>query len=282
MQVYQNTSSSMGTRFNLLFPGIDKPNGDQLFASCLQELNRLENMLSCYIPTSDISFLNNYAFGNPIEVKNELYSILNSCLSYYELTQKTFDISLGKIIDNQEKKIIDEIGADKVLLNDKDKTVQFASDQVKLNLGGYGKGYALERIQNLLTERNISSAFISFGESSISCIGKHPFGDYWPVGIQDYYQKDKSIATLKLVDQSVSTSANMEDNCHIINPQTGKPIDERQMISVKTTSATEAEVLSTALMVADEAQWESIQNTFSEVEILKVKYKNEKAEIFKK
>ena len=281
MQVYQNTAKSMGTRFNLLIPGIDKLEGDHRFSLCLQELNRIENMLSCYIPTSDISFLNNHAFINPIEVSDELFAILNSCLSYYERTQKTFDISLGKIIDNQERILIEEIGADKVLLNEKDKTVQFASAQIKLNLGGFGKGYALLRVKVLLIKLSVNSAFISFGESSVYGMGKHPFGDFWPVGIQDFYQKERSIATLKLVDQSISTSGNMKVNDHIINPLTGTAVAEKKMITVKCSSPIDTEVLSTALMVAENDQIQSIINSFAEVEVIKVVYDNQKAKMTK-
>jgi len=281
MQVYQNTASSMGTRFNLLLPGIDKFECDQRFSSCLQELNRLENMLSCFIPTSEISFLNDQAFNAPIKVSDELFTILNSCLTYYELTEKTFDISLGKIIDNQERILIEEIGADKVLFNDKDKTVQFASAQIKLNLGGFGKGYALLKIRNLLIKLGVSSAFISFGESSICCIGKHPYGDYWLVGIQDFYHKDKSIDTLKLVDQSVSTSGNMKVNDHIINPANGKVVTAKKLITVKCNSPLDAEVLSTAFMIADNLQKVKILEAFSGLEILEVTYNNQIAEISK-
>ena len=290
MKVYQNSSFSMGTRFNLLLPGINNSNGEVIFSSVVSEINRLENMLSCFIPNSDISFVNEHACDHPVEVSNEIFEILADCLNYFKLTQGFFDISLGKIIDfwnGKQKKVdiddlIENIGADKIALDFQKKTVQFTTPHIKINLGGFGKGYALQKVQELLTKLGITSAFISFGESSICCLGKHPHGDYWPIGIQDIYQKDKSIATLRLVNQSVSTSGNMEENNHIIHPRTGKPIEKKRMISIKSNSPTEAEVLSTALLVADKPQGESIQNAFSGVEILNVKYSNKKAEISKK
>ncbi|MCD4736142.1 MAG: FAD:protein FMN transferase [Bacteroidales bacterium] len=280
----------MGTRFNLLLPGIDIPDGDNLFSSCIKVLNRIEKMLSCFLPTSDISFINEHAYHHPVEVNSELLGILKDCLNYFKLTQGCFDISLGKIIDfwngKQNEVDVDSLtkntGADKIKLDFQNKTVRFTTPHIKLNLGGFGKGYALQKIQGLLTKLGITSAFISFGESSVSCLGKHPHGDCWPVGVQDFYQKDKSLATLKLVNQSVSTSGNMEESNHIIHPRKGKPIEEIKMISVKSDSATDAEVLSTSLMVANDQQWEKIQKSFPGAEVLKVKYINEKAEITKK
>lgn len=276
MKVYQNSTYSMGTRFNLLLPDIDTPEGDMLFSYCIKELNHIENMLSCFSPTSDISQINKNAFRNPIKINDELFSILKNCLNYFKLTQGAFDISLGKIIDiwseNENMAEINElmknVGTDKIILNSHNNTVHFSSPNIKINLGGYGKGYALQKIQDLLKENNISSAYISFGESSVSCIGKHPHGDYWPVGIQDYNKKDKCIATFKLVNMSVSTSGNMENSNHIIHPRKGKPIQEKMMVTVKSNSPTDAEVLSTALMLANKAERQKIQNAFPEIEII--------------
>jgi thiamine biosynthesis lipoprotein len=90
----------MGTRFNLLLPGIGNSDGDMLFSSCVQELNRIEKMLSCLMPGSDISQINENAFNRPVEINDELSDIMIECLKYSEMTQGTFDISIGKIIDH--------------------------------------------------------------------------------------------------------------------------------------------------------------------------------------
>ncbi len=246
-------------------------------------------MLSCFNPDSDISQINENAFSRPVEINNELLDILTECLKYSEMTQGAFDISLGKFIDhwNEQAKVEDikklkgGTGTDKILIDRNNKTVRFTTPHVKINLGGYGKGYALQKVQDLLKADGVTSAFISFGESSVSCIGKHPHGDYWPVGIQNFYQKDKSIATINLLNQSVSTSGNMEVNNHLMHPRTGIPRKEKMHISVKSSSAITAEVLSTALMLADDHQWEAIQEVFQEEEIIKIKYHNKKADIYK-
>ena len=197
MKVYQNSSFNMGTRFNLLVPGIDIPDGDSLFHACTNELERLENMLSSYLPESEVSLLNAHAFQQSVQVGSELFELLERCIEYFEMTQGTFDISLGKLIDqwseNQQdqdtENLHTETGADKIILGREKMTVRFTSPSVKINLGGIGKGYALDKVRKLLSDFGFTSAFISFGESSVSCIGKHPHGDFWPLGIQDYYNK---------------------------------------------------------------------------------------------
>jgi len=279
----------MGTRFNLLLPGIENSEGDLLFSSCIQELNRLENMLSCFMPGSDISMINENAFHRPVEINDELIDILTECLKYNEITQGAFDISIGKIIDHWNgqvktediKKLAEATGTDKILIDHINKTIRFATPHIKLNLGGYGKGYALQKIQDFLKGKGITSAFISFGESSVSCLGKHPHGDHWPVGIQDFYHKDKSIATIKLLNQSVSTSGSMEGNNLLIHPREGTPMKEKMLISVKSSSAITAEVLSTAIMLADDNQLEAIHETFQKEGYITIKYHNKKASIYK-
>lgn len=277
----------MGTRFNLVLPGIENSVGDVIFASVIQELKRIETMLSCFMPESDISHINENAFTNPVEISNELFDILAECLKYYKMTDKAFDISLGKLIDHwngaenngDPEKLDRGSGADKIILDHSRMSVRFSTPHVKINLGGYGKGYALQNIQDLLKKKGLTDAFISFGESSVSCLGKHPHGDFWPVGIQDFYHKDKSLATIQLVNESVSTSGNMEKSNFFIDPKNGKTVKKEMMISVKSLSAVDAEVLSTALMVADANQWEKIKDAFPGNEIIKVVYRDEKAEV---
>ncbi len=289
MQVYQNSKFSMGTRFNLLLPGIDASRGDLLFSECVEELNRLENLLSCFLHTSEISHLNENAMNHPVEVSEELFEILADCHVFNSRTEGLFDISIGKAIDHWNGKLnIDDLypdfdchGSNAIILDEKSMTVSFLSPFIKLNLGGYGKGYAMNNIRKMLKVSGISSAFISFGESSVSVLGKHPHGEFWPVGIQDFYDKEKTIAMFELVDQSVSTSGNLEKRSHIIHPQSGKPIKEEKMISVKSISPLDAEVLSTALMVADERLIDNLLNEFQGIEIVKVEYNNNLGEIQK-
>ncbi len=277
----------MGTRFNILLPGIDNHSGDEFFSSVTNELLRIEKLLSCFLPDSDISYINENAYKKPISVNDEVFDILSECLNFQKLTQDIFDIGLGKIIDNLSKKqpksepenMINNAGAKNIILDDSGRTVRFATPQVKINLGGYGKGYALQKILEILKKSEIKTALMSFGESSVTCLGKHPHGKYWPVGIQDFYQKEKSLTTFKVVDGSVSTSGNLQNENHIINPVNGNPITEKMSISVKSDSAVVAEVLSTALMIASDNLIEKILKSFPKEEVIRVEYNDNKTYI---
>lgn len=277
----------MGTRFNLLLPGMESSEGDLLFSSVVQELNRLENLLSCFIPSSPISYVNKQAAKHPVIIEDELFEILLDCYRYFKISFGLFDISLGKVIafrnENRKELNLDttfpKAGMDGIIFNKKDQSIQFNSSDVQLNLGAYGKGYALEEVVKLLQSRNVKTAYISFGESSIACIGKHPHGDYWPVGIPDYYKKDQILKSFKLTDEAISTSGNIDRNNHVLHPLTGLPLKEEMMVSVKTNSPVEAEVLSTVCMLANDDQIKTIIRQFSNVEIIKAIYRNKEVEL---
>ena len=99
MKTYQNSIFSMGTRFNILIPGLDGRTGDEIFSSATNELIRIENMLSCFLSDSDISYINRNAFKNSVSVNSEIFGILTDCIGFHKLTENNFDIGLGYIID---------------------------------------------------------------------------------------------------------------------------------------------------------------------------------------
>lgn len=289
MKVYQNSSFNMGTRFNILLPGIDPIVGEKLFITCTNELNRLENMLSCFKDNSEVSSLNKHAYKKATEVNNELFEILLDCQKYYHITQGAFDISLGEIIDKwknnarsiENEPVLAEPSPNKIILNSENKTVEFSSPTIKINLGGYGKGYALTKIGDILINFGITTAFISFGESTLSCIGKHPYGDSWQLGIMHHYEKDTSIEVLRLNDETVSTSGNLNNPNHIIDPTNGMPVKGEKTITVKSGNTITSEVLSTAMMIMDEDQKAKALNNFPGIEVLEVNYIDKKAEVLK-
>lgn len=278
----------MGTRFSLLLPGVHDARGSQLFSAVVRELNRLENMLSWFIPSSEVSYINAMAYKQAVEVDPELYDVLLDCKRLHSLSLGLFDIGMGKAIDfwkgNQDGKFPEPVkmgsGMKFIDFNEPDKRLRFMSPHVKLDLGGYGKGYALDRIVQLLKERSVESACISFGESSVACIGKHPHGNFWPVGVQDPFNPGEVLKSFQVVDGAVSTSSNLEVENHVIHPKKALPLKEKVLASVKAASARDAEVLSTMCLLLEKEQIKTLLPPFGLVEITRVNYSNQKAETF--
>jgi len=150
---------------------------------------------------------------------------------------------------------------------------------LSIDLGGIGKGYALERITKYCIANRITNALLSFGDSSITTIGTHPHGPYWPIGIQNGYSSGSLLHTFKLRNNSLSTSGNTPNNKlkfgdkgHILNPLTGEFQTESKTVSVALTSPVDVEVLSTALFIASENDKSVILSRFNPMEAIEVTY----------
>jgi thiamine biosynthesis lipoprotein len=149
-----------------------------------------------------------------------------------------------------------------------------------LDLGGFGKGYALGQLAQHFRQQGIERAFLSFGESSVTVLGSHPHGPAWPVGIANMFHPETTAHRFDLRDASLSTSGTAPFNeaggpknfGHIINPRDGRPIEGYRTLSVAAPSAVDAEVLSTALLVTAEAERAAILSGYPGVSGIEIVY----------
>lgn len=239
----------MGTRLELLLAGIEQPQADLIWKRITGEALRLDRMLSRFHPTSQLSALNRITPNTPTPVGDELWQILLDCRRYHILTQGYFDISLTDYTQ--------------VVLTEATRTLHFATSGIRLDLGGYAKGYALNRIQCILHEAGVEQALVNFGNSSVLAIGNHPYGSYWPVGIANPFRPDSPLGEARLTNNALSISGNLPNRPqHILHPQSGHYITGHKLTSVISPDAAEAEALSTALMACPSEEVSLIVNRF--------------------
>ncbi len=295
--VYHNRFFAMGTRFHALLPGMDDDTAERVFYLMKDEVLRIEKKLSRFLPDSDISRLNKHAKEKPVIVDDEIFDILNACRFCWQLTDGAFDLTLRPLMDfwknqPQSNAEVDEfaqlkknLGLQHVNVDDEKKSVQFSNNQIEIDLGGFGKGYALEKIGELLSDASVESAFISFGESSVLAAGNHPAGDSWKIGMNDYLNPGKSIHEFRVSGGSVSTSSNffvadngmLKNHRHVIDPKTGEPIEQLRSVSVCSESPLLAEMLSTAFLVLPEEKIEDIKEQYDNLEVISVDYESGEA-----
>ncbi len=295
--VYHNRFFAMGTRFHALLPGMDDDTAERVFYLMKDEVLRIEKKLSLFLPDSDISRLNKHAKEKPVIVDDEIFDILNACRFCWQLTDGAFDLTLRPLMDfwknqPQSNAEVDEfaqlkknLGLQHVNVDDEKKSVQFSNNQIEIDLGGFGKGYALEKIGELLSDASVESAFISFGESSVLAAGNHPAGDSWKIGMNDYLNPGKSIHEFRVSGGSVSTSSNffvadngmLKNHRHVIDPKTGEPIEQLRSVSVCSESPLLAEMLSTAFLVLPEEKIEDIKEQYDNLEVISVDYESGEA-----
>ncbi|HXG68450.1 MAG TPA: FAD:protein FMN transferase, partial [Blastocatellia bacterium] len=172
---------AMATRFELALHGDDPVRLRAAGEEALSEIERLEAQLSFYRPDSEIRWLNTHAAEGPVKVEPRLFRLLQHCGSLSTLTDGAFDVTVGPLMRawrfvNDTGKVptlaeLDEaravVGMGKVRFDEDSFTVSFERQGVEIDLGAYGKGYAIERAVDLLRENGIASALLHGGTSSV-------------------------------------------------------------------------------------------------------------------
>jgi len=239
----------MGTRLDVVIVGPNKNTSMICWEKIENETLRLSGLFNKFEEKSELYAVNQHASHSPYRVSDELWTVLTDCKQYHNMTSGYFDISLKDY--NQ------------VVLDVKKQTVFFQDEQIQLDLGAYAKGYALEKIRGILFSQNVSCALINFGNSSVLALGTHPYGDHWPIGIEDPYNPQTTLGIVELVDNTLSTSGNTPSHTkHILDPHTGTYTEIRKIVSVKTVNAIDAEVLSTTLMIIPDELIKSVLSNF--------------------
>ena len=255
---YYDTSSTfhgfipniMGTRLDLIIIDFPREQSNLVWNNIVIELKRLHKMLNRFDPTSELSRINIKAKSNAVSVSSEMWSILENCKHYYFFTDKLFDITLNNL--------------SKVFFDEKTKSIAFPSNNFSFDLGGYAKGYAIERIKKMLLDVNVKHALVNFGDSSIAAIGHHPFGDCWSVSIENPFRKGEVLKEIELRNEDLSTSGNAPSHkYHIFNPATKEFNEQQKVVCVKSKNSIDAEVLTTTLMIATIKQKEKIESNFT-------------------
>lgn len=277
--LYHNRYTTMGTRIDVVIQGRDRLSSENAFNDFCHELKRLDGLMSRYDEHSEVSMINRLAFRRPVEAGRELFGILQQCRDYHKRTLGIFDIGLGEHTGRAGNVSADRrepvnrspsAGMQGIILDPEQNLVRFSNSDIQIDLGGFGKGYAMESARTMLISSGISNAFISFGNSSILALGNHPSGSGWMAGIQHLMEPAKSVYKFVLHDESVSTSG----AAGIIHPRKGQIESGKRHVSVKSPSATDAEVLSTTLILAEPAEALEILSGFPGCQAIIVDYED--------
>ncbi|MBI4682086.1 MAG: FAD:protein FMN transferase [Nitrospirae bacterium] len=260
----------MGTFFEIEIIDTDEDKSRRVIELAFSEIKRTENLLSKYLEKSEISCLNRGAANYPVEVIPEVFNLVELSVRLSNLTQGSFEISIGPLIelwqkgeqndnvpsDEEIKNILQFVGSKNIVLNPDKKTIFFKKKGVKIDLGGIGKGYAINRVVYILKENEIAQAMINAG-GQYYVLGNYFEQEFSPIGIQNPSNPEEIISVVKIKDQSIATSANYERFFtisgkiygHILNPLTGYPSTELCSVSVISSDPILADVWSTALFV---------------------------------
>jgi len=234
-------------------------------------IDRVEELFSTWRTQSQASYVNNNAAERPVPVTPEFFDLVAKVKDYWERTDGAFDITVGPLMEvwgryeDQEavpssgelERIVNAIGMDKVILDEEERTIAFTSADVRLDFGGIGKGYAVDKAGEVLEEYGVDAALIHGGTSSFLAMGAPPGRDAWRVSIRHPYSPDDTIDVVELRDESLGASgsflnlmrAGEEEVSDIVDPRTGQPVREMLTVSVVGSNGTQTDILATAFMV---------------------------------
>ena len=293
-KVFHRSCFAMNTRFSMVLVGIDTERAEALAAAVECDLHAHERIMSRFDAEGPVSDLNRRATESAIQTPEGLWEILSLCRDYWKRTHGAFDITLwplshlwrehlgcgdeptGEAIEQARR----QAGFGRLHFDDAAHTVCFQSKGMSIDLGGFGKGFALERLASSLRAQGVERALLSFGESSITVLGSHPHGPTWPVGITNMFHPSDTVHTFHLHNASLSSSGTAPFNRmggprafgQIIDPHNGHPIEGYRTMSVASPSGIEAEVLSTALLVTPERDRAALISGFSTISAVEIVY----------
>ncbi|MGI8961921.1 MAG: FAD:protein FMN transferase [Bryobacteraceae bacterium] len=261
----ERSVEAMGTTFVIEIYGTDEhlmqAAADQAFA----EVRRVDEMLSNYVPGTELSRVNECAGKTPVKVSREFFDLLKACDRYSRESNGTFDITVGPLMkiwgfykgsgrlpsSGQVRVALDDVGYQNLELDPRNSMVRFRKPGVNLDLGGVGKGYAVDRMVAVLLKNGIDSALVSAGGSSIFGIGIPPNDPRgWDIRVRDPKEENKTAAEVYLKNTSISTSGSYEKffwasgklYSHIMDPRTGYPSEGVLSVSVISPRTLDSEI----------------------------------------
>ncbi|MCM1501584.1 MAG: FAD:protein FMN transferase [Bacteroidales bacterium] len=206
-----------------------------------------QRRLDRHDPESVFHLINASGGKAMVPVDEDTFSILQFCEVFRKSTSGYFDISA----------LSEYLVAPAYSLDADSMGIKLSGAHVMLDAGGFGKGYALDRVREFLVSEGVRSCLLNFGDSSVSCVGHHPFGDSWQVSAEN------TGGVFMLNDSSLSISGCRPDgSAHIVDPGRGELVSEDYMIAVEGRSAFVCEVLSTALYAAPQEMRPGIASAF--------------------
>ena len=257
----------MGTMFDIVVYHPSRPDAEKAIERALDEVVRLDRLMSHYRNDSELARLVREGRRRFVDVDPNLYDVIEQSLWYSRQSAGKFDITIAPVLKVWKQAYAQGrrpsageiesarrcVGYEKIEVAAPDR-IRLNSDCLELDLGGIGKGYAVDRALQVLRAAGIKDALVNGGSSSIAAIGAPPGLDGWPVALGTSVSGHD---TMLLRDASLSTS---QQNAaflpfvagtfgDIIDPQAAAPVEGRASVSVVAPQATASDALSTTLLL---------------------------------
>jgi thiamine biosynthesis lipoprotein len=270
---------AMACEFEVRFPADRYPQGTESALAALDQVDALEEQLSYFRPTSQLSRINVLAADGPVEVEPTLFDLLQLAATLHRETEGAYDITSAPLweawgfarrkgeipSDAQLAEARSQVGGQWIELDPERRTVRFLRPGMRINLGSIGKGYALDVAAERLRASGVADFLFHGGQSSVLARGlqlaptknDRSASRRWEIGIRHPGQAGRRLGVVRLHDRALGTSGGQFQSFrhrgrrygHILDPRTGWPVEGVLSATVVAPTAAMADALSTAFYV---------------------------------
>ncbi len=267
--------AAMACEFEVLLNQGQYARGMEIARDALRVVHALEDELSVYRPASDFSNINRFAHQRPIAVRYDVCQLLMVAKEVSRITARAFDISAGilsetwgfsrrqgrKPLDAEIADVLQYVDSEAIEVDQASQTVRLNRPGIKLNPGGIGKGYALDRVATQLVADGLHDFLIHGGRSSVLASGNRYDGretpQGWWIALAHPLRWEEKLGRVRLLNQALGTSGAGKQffhyegvrYSHVIDPRTGWPAQGVLSATAICRSGTLADALATAFMV---------------------------------
>ena len=271
----QFTRSAMACAFAVIFNGRQYSADAEAAIAALDLVDALEDQLTVYREHSEVSRINRTAAERAVEVEPKLFQLLQLASELRGSTNGAFDVTSGPLSKAwgfsrrqgrtpspaELREVLRRVDGSHVQLNEHGKTICFNKPGMEINLGGIGKGYALDRCAELLLHEDMTDFLLHGGKSSVlargCCWSAGASSGGWTIGVRHPLRPEQRLLEVRLHDQALGTSGSATQSFHhqgrryghILDPRNGQPVEGILSATAVASSAAEADALSTAFYV---------------------------------
>jgi len=245
--IEKQTQTALGTfvEIKIADRGITRPQKLAALQAAFKRISKIEELMSLYLPKSDVGRLNSSAGKNRVRVDDLTAEVIQKAIDFSAQTDGAFDITMSPF------------GWKKITVNSGDKTIFFKESDMDIDLGAIAKGFAVDKAIEALRQSNIENALINAG-GDMYCMGNGTDGKGWKIGVQHPRAKNKILFTLRLKNKAIATSGDYQRFTmiegrrisHIVDPRSGRVVsDIPASVTIIAPDCTTADALATAIFV---------------------------------
>ncbi len=260
----------MGSRYEITAVHEDKSIAEQSIKAAIQEIERIEQLISSWNPSSQTSEINRNAGLKTVKVDKELYQLIERSLKVSKLTNGYFNIAFGPLSElwkeysyenqlppaDKIKAALQLIDVSLIQIDQENQSIFLKEKGMKIGFGAIGKGYSANQAKKIMQELGIQNGMVNAG-GDLTVWGKAKNDKAWKIGIADPDKKSGYIAWLELSNTSIVTSGNYEKYVtingkkytHIINPKSGMPVEGVKSVTILSPDAELSDALATSVFV---------------------------------